>query len=83
MVHTSRDGVNDRSPDSKLELRLMHEWTAHTSQTFSTASEFWRFQVPLIALDFRYVLDALLAMAALHASRRPPNRWLSLEGRST
>lgn len=68
--------------DPSLELRLMHEWTAYACQSFSTAWEFWRFQAPLIALEFRNVLDAMLAMAALHASRQPPMQWIPLDGRS-
>lgn len=64
-----------------LELRLMHEWTAQVPQSFSTAWVFWQRQAPLIAFEHRYVLDALLCLAALHASRRQPQQWLALEGR--
>lgn len=59
----------------------MHHWTCHTCKTFSTAWEFWQSQCPLIALRHRYLLDAIFAMTALHASRQPPSMWLPLEGR--
>lgn len=61
----------------------MHEWTSQVPQSFSTAWEFWQRQAPLIAFEYRYVLDSLLCLAALHASRRPPQQWLALEGRMT
>lgn len=67
--------------DPILELRLMHEWTSQVPQSFSTAWEFWQRQAVLIAFEHRYVLDSLLCLAALHASRRGPQQWLSLEGR--
>jgi hypothetical protein len=59
----------------------MHEWTSQVPQSFSTAWEFWQRQAPLIAFEHRYVLDSILCLAALHASRREPQQWLSLEGR--
>lgn len=59
----------------------MHEWTSQVPQSFSTAWEFWQRQAPLIAFEDRYVLDSILCLAALHASRREPQQWLSLEGR--
>ena len=59
----------------------MHEWTAYTCTSLSTTWEFWKFQVPLIALRHRYVLDGLLALAALHASRQKARYWSTLEGR--
>ncbi len=76
------NGALASGPDHTLELRLMHEWTAYTCKTFSTAWEFWCYRAPNIGLDFRYVLDAMLAMAALHSSRRPPSQWIPSEGRS-
>lgn len=75
-----RDTGDDIDPS--LELRLMHEWTAYTCKTLATDVEFWTYQVPLIALQFRPVLDSVLAMAALHASRQPPKQWVPTEGRS-
>lgn len=59
----------------------MHEWTCRVPKSFSTAWEFWTYQAPLIAFEHRYFLDALLCLAALHASRREPRQWLSSEGR--
>lgn len=64
-----------------LEMRLMHEWTAYVCETFSTAWEFWKYQVPLIALEHRYLLDSLMCLSAMHSSRQLPKQWLSLEGR--
>lgn len=59
----------------------MHEWTAYACTSLSTTWEFWKFQVPLIALRFRFVMDGLLALAALHASRQKPRYWSTLEGK--
>lgn len=59
----------------------MHEWTAYTCETFSTAWEFWKYQAPLIALEFRYVLDSMLALAALQASRQPIRQWIPMDGK--
>jgi hypothetical protein len=59
----------------------MHHWTAYTCRTFSIAWEFWQCQAPLLAMRYRYCFDAMLALAALHASRQVPRRWLPLEGR--
>jgi hypothetical protein len=73
--------LDDSTLDPILELRLMHEWTSQVPQSFSTAWEFWQRQAPLIAFEHRYVLDSILCLAALHASRREPQQWLSLEGR--
>lgn len=59
----------------------MHVWTAYVCETFSTAWEFWKYQVPLVALEHRYMLDSLLCLSAMHLSRQMPKQWLSLEGR--
>lgn len=55
-----------------LELRLMHQWTAYTSRTFSPAWDFWQLQVPLMALVHPQVMDALMAMSALHLAKLSP-----------
>lgn len=73
--------ATDTALDPFLELRLMHEWTCRVPRSFSTAWEFWTYQAPLIAFEHRYFLDAILCLAALHASRREPHQWLSSEGR--
>lgn len=64
-----------------MELRLMHEWMAYTCMSLSTTWEFWKHQCPLIAFEYRWVLDAVLAVAALHVSRAKPRYWSALEGR--
>lgn len=74
-------GGLDPSLDPQLEMRLMHEWTAYTCQSFSAAWQFWKYQAPLIALEFRYMLDAMYALAALYASRQPTRQWIPLEAR--
>ena len=81
-AHSEPNSVLNQDLDPILELRLMHEWTAHSSKTFSPTWEFWCYQAPLIALEFRYLLDAMFAMAALHASKQPPSQWNPIEGRS-
>lgn len=74
-------GNTGEALDHNMELRLMHEWTAFASKTFSTAWEFWCYQAPLIALDYRYAMDALLGLAALHSAKRHPSHWTSTEAR--
>ncbi|KAL3417561.1 C6 zinc finger protein [Phlyctema vagabunda] len=59
----------DRETHRSLELRLMHHWTAATSQTLSmTAGQkhAWQIDVPSIAYNSQYLMDAILAVAALH-----------------
>ena len=78
--HIAESASKD-SVDVQLELRLMHLWATDTSQTFSPAVEFWRFQAPEIAISCRYGMEALLSLAALHASKRPPKEFISIDGR--
>lgn len=77
-----QNGPTAQNFDPVLELRLMHEWTAYTCKTFTPTWEFWCYQAPLVALEFRYLLDAMMAMAALHTSKQPPSQWNPIEGRS-
>jgi len=47
----------------------MHHFTAITSQTFSDTQEqkmAWQIAIPSIAYDAQYLMDAILAVAALH-----------------
>lgn len=80
--NATQDGPREQVLDPSLELQLMHEWTANTCTSFSTAWKFWCYQAPLIAMQHRYLLDAMFAMAALYASKHPPTRWNPIEGRS-
>lgn len=59
----------------------MHEWTVYACKSFTTAWEYWQSQVPLIAIDFRFVTDAILSLAALHAAKSPPSIWIPTAGR--
>lgn len=67
--------------DPRLEIKLMHEWTAYTCASFSTEVDFWRYQAPLSAMEHRLVLDAMFGLAALHLSRRSSNQWIHMAGR--
>jgi hypothetical protein len=52
-----------------LELKLMHHFTASTSQTFSDTMEqkmAWQINIPILAYDAQYLMDAILAVSALH-----------------
>lgn len=71
----------DHAAEHELELRLMHEWMAYTSETLSTTVDFWKVRAPLLALQNRFVFEALLALAALHASRQEAKAWSGLHGR--
>ncbi|KAK2629413.1 hypothetical protein QTJ16_000233 [Diplocarpon rosae] len=52
-----------------LELKLLHHYTALTSQTFSDTKEqrhVWQVDIPMIAYDAQHLMDAILAVSALH-----------------
>ncbi|KAG4438077.1 hypothetical protein IFR05_006443 [Cadophora sp. M221] len=52
-----------------LEFKLLHHYTALTSQTFSDTNEqnrVWQVDIPTIAYDAQYLMDAILAVSALH-----------------
>ncbi|SMR54175.1 unnamed protein product [Zymoseptoria tritici ST99CH_1E4] len=67
------DKLNNLYP--QLELRLMHQWTAHTSQSFSLSVDFWRYEAPLLAMNHRVLLDAMFGLAALQSSRQDPTTY--------
>lgn len=79
----SQNGISAGShhPDQLLEVRLMHEWMAYTCHSLSTTWEFWKYEIPLVAFEFRHILDALLAVTALSASRQKPRYWSTLDGK--
>lgn len=57
-------------------MELLHHYTSLTSQTFSStaqAREVWQDSVPRLAMDADYVLQALLAVSALHLSQIRPH----------
>lgn len=68
---------SDDDADHLLELQLLHEWTAHTCETISTAWEFYKYEAPALAFRFRFVMDALLAMSALYISKHGAKRMSS------
>lgn len=80
-VNGEADGTGADDRDSLLEMRLMHQWTAYTCESFSTAFEFWKYQAPKIAFESRFVRDAIMALAALQMSKQIPTGWNSLRGR--
>lgn len=52
-----------------LELKLLHHYTALTSETFSDSQaqqRAWRVDIPTLAYDAQYLMDAILAVSALH-----------------
>ncbi|CZS89411.1 related to UPC2-regulatory protein involved in control of sterol uptake [Rhynchosporium agropyri] len=58
-----------------LEFRLLHHYTALTSQTFSDTKEqnhVWQVDIPTIAYDAQYLMDAILAVSALHLRSMHP-----------
>lgn len=67
----------DGPPVFTLEhMELLHHYTSLTSQTFSStaqAREVWQDRVPRLAMDADYVLQALLAVSALHLSQIRPH----------
>ncbi|GIZ38808.1 hypothetical protein CKM354_000220900 [Cercospora kikuchii] len=77
----SETATQANAAEHAIELRLMYEWTAFTCTSFSTVWEFWKHQCPMIAFEYPWVQDAMMALTALHASRAKPRYWSSLEGR--
>lgn len=77
----SHESGADQIAEHEMELRLLHEWMAYTSETLSTTVDFWKIRAPLLALQNRFVFEALLALAALHASRQEARAWSGFHGR--
>ncbi|KAI9720112.1 MAG: hypothetical protein M1828_005840 [Chrysothrix sp. TS-e1954] len=74
-VAASQSLTPDRDEKRILELHLLHHWTEHTSKTFLSQYSIptWQSRAPLLALQFPYLLDAILAFAALHLARLHPD----------
>ncbi|PQE24668.1 hypothetical protein CJF32_00006969 [Rutstroemia sp. NJR-2017a WRK4] len=72
MIRNNPGQPHDRS----LELRLMHHYTALTAKTLSNNSSqqvAWSIDIPAIAYDRPYLMDAILAVSALHLRSVHPN----------
>lgn len=71
-VYHSNELVLNRHSPAKIrafELKLMHYFTAYTSSTLSTSpnqQRTWAMDIPTIAYDCQCLMDAILAVAALH-----------------
>ncbi|KAF2727566.1 hypothetical protein EJ04DRAFT_134137 [Polyplosphaeria fusca] len=53
------------------EARIFHHFVAETSKTFMSSDipdAFWNFEIPRLALQNGYLLNAVLAISALHKS---------------
>lgn len=65
-------------PDiNKLHLELLHNFTTSTCPTLhgdTTIRDLWRLSVPRLALEFDFVMYAVLALSALHLARFSPER---------
>ncbi|KFY50443.1 hypothetical protein V495_00243 [Pseudogymnoascus sp. VKM F-4514 (FW-929)] len=63
---------------NKLHLELIHNFTTSTSLTLNsdaTIRNLWRLNVPRLALEFDFVMYAVLALSALHLARFSPERY--------
>jgi hypothetical protein len=61
-----------------MELRLLHNYTAMTAKTLAavssaTTEEAWQISVPSLAFDSPCLMDAILAVSALHLRALLPN----------
>jgi hypothetical protein len=59
-----------------LELKLIHHYTTSTSQTLADRKEqkhAWAVNIPTIAYDAQYLMDAILAVSALHLRALNPD----------
>lgn len=66
-----------REPDSdsgrRFEMRLMHHFTVDTSRgPSSLGEELWSRTTPELAVQHSFLLDEILAMSALHLSKKYP-----------
>lgn len=62
--------------DRLLELKLMHHFTAVTALTLSDGDDqqnAWQVDIPAIAYEAQYLMDAILAVSALHMRALNPN----------
>jgi hypothetical protein len=60
---------NRTGASRSLELKLLHHFTARTSQTFAdtdTQKMAWQIDIPELAYNAQYLMDAILAVSALH-----------------
>jgi hypothetical protein len=67
---------SNTNTDRLLELKLMHHFTALTAQTLSDGEDqqfAWRVDIPAIAYEAQYLMDAILAVSALHLRALNPN----------
>ncbi|KAK3906947.1 hypothetical protein C8A05DRAFT_40278 [Staphylotrichum tortipilum] len=76
----STPAVSQTTPPGQrlLELRLMHQYTAMTCQTFTftapVTEDIWKITVPNLAFSgSQHLADAILAVAALHLRSMVPN----------
>ncbi|OBT88967.1 hypothetical protein VE02_02870 [Pseudogymnoascus sp. 03VT05] len=63
---------------NKLHLELLHNFTTSTCLTLNsdtTIRDLWRISVPRLALEFDFVMYAVLALSALHLARFSPERY--------
>ncbi|CAL3966327.1 unnamed protein product [Diplocarpon coronariae] len=71
LVRTQTNPAVSRS----LEFKFLHNYTALTSQTFSDTKEqkhIWQVDIPIIAYGAQHLMDAILAVSALHLRSMHP-----------
>ncbi|KAG9234347.1 hypothetical protein BJ875DRAFT_376627 [Amylocarpus encephaloides] len=69
-----RTAINPAS-SRLLELKLMHHYTTRTAETFSDLDDTkwaWQVEIPSIAYETQYLMDAILAVSALHLRSTNP-----------
>lgn len=74
-VEVMRQNLNPIASRS-LELKLMHNFTALTASTFSdkpAQREAWQLNVPALAYEAPYLMDAILAVSASHLRALHPD----------
>ncbi|KAH7237090.1 uncharacterized protein BKA55DRAFT_679341 [Fusarium redolens] len=63
---------------STRHMMLLHHFTTVTAPTLHsnvTLQAVWEVDVPKIGFRFRFLMDAILALASLHLSYLRPNEW--------
>jgi hypothetical protein len=73
-VQGQRRDADDPNLDPLLEMRLVHEWTANVCKTFTTAWEFWVYQVrkPLSIIQLQHLLIVTIHLGTVNCIRVPP-----------
>lgn len=76
-VDLTFESVSSTESDHIVELELLHHFTFHTYSTLTretAVQEFWRTTAVQVGLKCDYIMQALLAVSALHLAYQTPDK---------